>query len=331
VRRSTLPATVAYIAIVVLAVLGAAAYSIRSHSAFACQATGYASDSYLAYCGSTGFGDYDYGAFWFNLEPQATQAAARADVLFLGNSRTQYALSADATRTWFETAGVSWYLLGFAYDGNFHFADPLLRKLQPKARVYVINLDLFFEPQPTLPARAVMQERSAKGRYKDKKLWQQAHELVCSRTPTVCGQEASFFRSRATGAWRPIGGRFTGKAVSFDDRINPKVVGSYVRSGQDFLARLPVQPECQILTVVPTVDTPIATLGAIASALGRQLIAPQVNDLQTFDASHLDAPSAERWAKAFLAAAGPAIQRCTGTQSSSTSTAVNSTWPHVVP
>ena len=34
------------------------------------------------------YGDYDHGAIWFGLEPAADAAAANAQVLFLGNSRT---------------------------------------------------------------------------------------------------------------------------------------------------------------------------------------------------------------------------------------------------
>jgi hypothetical protein len=45
-------------------------------------------------------------------------------------------------------------------------------------------------------------------------------------------------------------------------------------------------------------------------ALGSELIAPQVDGLRTFDGSHLDAASAERWSAAFLDAAGPRIREC---------------------
>ena len=49
---------------------------------------------------------------------------------------------------------------------------------------------------------------------------------------------------------------------------------------------------------------------AIATALGLDLVAPNLEDLQTFDTSHLDRESAERWANAFFLAAGPRIRQC---------------------
>ena len=58
------------------------------------------------------------------------------------------------------------------------------------------------------------------------------------------------------------------------------------------------------------IGTPIGTARAIANTLGRPLIAPELADLQTFDESHLDSPSAERWSSAFLAEATPRIRQC---------------------
>ena len=98
--------------------------------------------------------------------------------------------------------------------------------------------------------------------------------------------------------------------MSFDEQIDMDVLKAFVARGERFLAALPVRPECQILTMVPTVNTPVGTAKAIAAALNRRLVAPQLNDLQTFDESHLDVTSAERWSSAFFLEAGPLIQSC---------------------
>jgi hypothetical protein len=66
------------------------------------------------------------------------------------------------------------------------------------------------------------------------------------------------------------------------------------------------------LTVVPYDSTKRAEAIAIAKALGLDLIAPEVQGLKTFDGSHLDRQSAERWSKAFFEAAGPRIRQCLG-------------------
>lgn len=300
-----------HLSIVLAVTLGAAVYGFREQSLFACPVSGYGSDVYLAYCGSTGYGDYDYGAFWFGLEPTATKAAAEADVLFLGNSRMQFGLSSGSTSSWFAAVGATHYLLGFAYDGNYKFIGPLLNRLRPKARVYVINLDLFLEEEDRPPSRVVKSDSSAPTRYQRKRQWQAVHRSVCATLPLICDEKAAFFRSRETGSWHFAGrGNFTSKAVSFDDQVDTGVLNAYAPRGERFLAEMPVPPECQILTMVPTVNTPVGTAKAIATALKRPLIVPQLTDLQTFDESHLDVTSAEQWSSAFFREAGPLIQSC---------------------
>ena len=58
-----------YILIIIFAVVAAYAYKLRTEGIFSCQADGYTFDRYLAYCNGADFGDYEHGAFWFDLEP----------------------------------------------------------------------------------------------------------------------------------------------------------------------------------------------------------------------------------------------------------------------
>ena len=299
-----------YIWMVVAVAVVAGVYNTRQQSLFSCQASGYGADRYLAYCGSTSYGDYDYGAFWFALEPSAREAAINANVLFLGNSRMQFALSTQATHDWFSRLLSRYYLLGFAYNANYKFEGPLIQKLSPAARVYVVNLDLFFEQEDTPPAKVVMYDAGAEPRYIQKRAWQTRHRPVCERFPAICGDEPAFFRSRSTGAWVVKGGRFNTRPVSYDEQVDSAVVANYTLHGRQFLDGLSVDRRCQILTMVPTVGTRIGTARAIAQALGRDLIAPVIDGLNTFDESHLDTESAHRWSSAFLNAAGPQIHKC---------------------
>src|SRR5215467_4154858 len=102
-----------YAVIVIGAALVTLGYHLRVESILACQAGGYGADRYLAYCGSTDYGEYDHGAFWFGLEPAAKESARRAKVLFLGSSRMQLGMSTKATSDWFSSRSVPYYLLGF--------------------------------------------------------------------------------------------------------------------------------------------------------------------------------------------------------------------------
>lgn len=290
----------------------AAGYSQRKDGIFACEASGYGNDRYVGYCQSKSYGDYDHGAFWFGLEPKAIAAATNAEALIIGNSRTQMGFSSQATDDWFSSAAAPYYLLGFSHNGNYRFEEPLLRRLQVRPKVYVMNLDLFFESFETGPARTVMHDPGAKVRYEQKRMWRSLHRPLCGAAPLLCGDEPAFMRSVSTGAWTQVGGHFESKPVSFDPRPDPKMVEAYSSAAREFLAQLQVPSECVLLTVVPTVQTPSGTANAIASSLGMDLVAPEPDGLMTYDGSHLEPASAEIWSKAFFAAAGPRIRACLG-------------------
>jgi hypothetical protein len=61
VRGSARPGL--YVAILVVVILAATAYKLRNDGLFACEASGYGVDAYIAYCQAAAYGDYDYGAF----------------------------------------------------------------------------------------------------------------------------------------------------------------------------------------------------------------------------------------------------------------------------
>jgi hypothetical protein len=298
-----------YTLLVLSVILGAGVYSIRMHGIFSCQASGYGSDGYLSYCGATNYGDYDHGAIWFDLEPEARTAAANAQVLFLGNSRTVFGFSSKATNEWFSSHSDSYYLLGFSHFENYTFEGPLLQNLHPRAKVYVINIDSFFERSETGPGKTVMRDESAKTRYAEKRRWEGIHKVICTAFSAACGDNEAIFRSRTTGAWTATG-RFTSAPVSYDDDVDQKKFANYVAAGNEFLPSLSGDRKCTILTILPAVNTDLRTAQAIASALNRPFVAPAVPGLMTFDGYHLDSESAQRWSAAFFEEAGPQILNC---------------------
>ena len=310
-------------AIYILILLGAFVvsylYKLRVDGIFGCQANGYSSDSYLSYCGAKNYGIYDQGAFWFGLEPAAEQSATRADVLFLGDSRTQFAFSTAATAQWFSSASASFYLLGFLNYENSIFTRALLHKLKPKPKAYVINIADFFQTSETPEAKFIMNDADAQARYEVKHLWQLIHEPICNKLARICGHNLALFRSRQTGAFesetyiavmtRGFKGR--NRLVSYDQQIDEREINEAVGIGRIFLSELPVKSECIILTAIPTVGTKLGLTNAIAGGLGKILADPEhLDSLQTFDGSHLDQASAERWSEAFFKTAGPQIQKC---------------------
>jgi hypothetical protein len=299
-----------YVCVILLAVLIAYAYELRTRTIFACPADGYSADRYVAYCNAVHYADYEHGAFQFGLEPSAQDFAGSADVLFLGNSRLQVALSTVATANWFSTASVRYYLLGFGYSENVTFTEKVLQKVRPRAKVYVINVDDFFDRSESLPTKMILHDPQAQNLFERKRLWQRVHEPICKTLSLLCGQQAVIFRSRETGAYYREGLQTEISPVSYHQAISEDVVNRNTAVATDFLSRF-AEGKCVILTMVPNVGTKVGDAEAIAAGLGVELVTPGVLEgLQTYDGSHLDRPSAERWSRAFFQAAGPKIRSC---------------------
>src|SRR5690242_8535117 len=124
-----------YIGILLVVLAASFAAKERFRGIFACPAN-YGTNAYLSDCNAANYGDYDHGAFWFGLEPEARRAASNARVLVLGNSRTQFALSSPVTARWFGDRSIPFYSLGFAHYESVTFVTPILARVQPHASAY---------------------------------------------------------------------------------------------------------------------------------------------------------------------------------------------------
>jgi hypothetical protein len=300
-----------YASVILAAAYVAFGYQIRTQTIFSCPADGYSTDRYVAYCNGTSYADYEHGAFQFDLEPAARAFARNADVLFLGNSRLQVALSTSPTVDWFSAASAHYYLMGFSYYENMIFAKELLRTIRPRARVFVINVDDFFDNSESPPVKTIVHDPDARNKYERKRFWQRIHEPICNAFARFCGTQFVIFRSRETGAYYTEGapqGKIT--PVSYDQSVDQNVVESNIPSATEFLSQF-AQKKCVIFTTVPFVETKIGNSNAIARGVGAKLVTPgPLEGLQTFDGYHLDQPSAEHWSRSFFRAAGSEIRSC---------------------
>lgn len=301
-----------YLIIVLALLVGAFAAKLRLNGIFACPSS-YAGVGYLSDCNVGNYADYDHGAFWFDLEPAAQRAAGRARVLFLGNSRIQFAMSSPATARWFAERSIPFYTLGFSHYESITFTTPVLERVKPRPQAYVINADRFFAEWLSPTAQRVVYERDARARYQEKRFWQHLHEPLCSTLPMLCGREFAVYRTIENGLWFTSGAKPDRRVgVADGPAADAAQWPHFIELAQGFVDRLPVPRQCVVLTIVPYGSTKRAEAQAIAQALGVALIAPQVDGLTTFDGSHLDSGSAARWSDAFLQSAGPVLERCAG-------------------
>jgi hypothetical protein len=300
----------AYLVLVALGMVAGLVVGQRVHGIFGCPAGSYEPGRYIAYCGLEGFGDYDHGAFWFDLEPEAIAAARKAEVLFLGNSRLQLGISSRATDEWFASRKHSYYLLGFAYEEKMAFATEILGKLKPAPKAVVINVDKFFRDELSEPADYALNDHGARGRYRTKQMLQKLHRRLCGGMPGLCGDAYAFYRDIRTGAFMREGGLIAPSATNTESKLDEALLRKQVALATSFVQKLGVPASCVILTVVPFEKTPMDEVRALASATNLNLIAPDPMGFHTSDGGHLDIDSAERWSAAFLRLADPVLTQC---------------------
>ena len=307
-----------YSALLIIAAVVGLLANARTTGVLACQAPDNSDSEYLAYCNVTNFGDYDHGAFWYGLEPTASAAAASADVLFVGNSRMQFALSASPVDDWFSQRSLNYYLLGFSHNESHVFFSPLLKRLQPRAKMFVLNVDDLFADKLTAPAKAVMEEPESLNRYTQKQRWQTFQRAACGALPQLCGNRMSFIRDRASGAWTFKGRDFLDEEpskatdVSYDRGVDADTVEQFADRAREFLADLDAGPGCVVLMNTPGSGASAGTVAAVAAELNMVLVAPELGDLRTFDGSHLDTDSAEQWSQQFMMRLEPLVHGCLG-------------------
>jgi hypothetical protein len=276
---------------------------------------------FLAFCLSPQFGDYEHGAYYYKLEPEALDHLRRADVIFFGSSRQQVALSTRAFMDGFRQLGIAPYLFGFGYaeQGAFPLAIVQRENLKPKA--IVVLADPFFQDRSTPHVRVNQWLRwrviTEFYEFGQKKLFIEIGARVCSIWPGLCAPVPQLVsRSKKDGAWQlhnfdyskpnPIAGpgffTYTAEMAAADRAF-----------AERFIVATGVPRDCVILSAAPT--NSIRAEGyakEMGRLLGVKVSLPVVEGLSVMDGSHLMPDSAERWSAALLADIRDTLKRCAG-------------------
>lgn len=281
-----------------------------------CYGKAYDDDHYMAYCQSKRYGDYEHGAAALALEPGFIEGAKAAEVLMLGNSRTQYAFSTQAVDRFFTERDWPYYVFGFGFDAQSNFPNFLFQHHEISPKAVIVNADPFFSPWPTPLSRRMATESETwlAWEYQTKQQQQPWHAELCTQenwlSQFFCGRAPTIYRARSNGMWltkyyRPDHHH----RVAEDDSLLDRLPNS-IEVAKAFMQTHQLPPECVILTVTPQQSTPVAFAQQLAGQLGTPFVYPRLDELYTVDKEHLDPPSAERFSDAFLQQAAPWLERC---------------------
>lgn len=284
-----------------------------------CNPGGYEEGSFMAYCHSSRFGDFEHRAYWNELEPVMGHVR-EADVLFLGNSRTQYAFSTDPVLDWFEQSPLTHYVFGFGMGSQNLVPERLAQKYKLRPRTLIINADPFFTDYESVTNKNAFEESAVRSWEYTAKMWLQARqESICTNddggllSGLFCdGDMETLFRDRANGHWDVRYFRENQRIpVKIDNNQNTGVsVEKAADIAERFFNSFGVDKDCVILTVTPRAQTALAFGESLAERLGVAGIFPLPENLITVDASHLDPPSADRWSSRLMQEAAPIIEAC---------------------
>jgi hypothetical protein len=282
-----------------------------------CRGDGYSAARYLAYCEATEYRDYEHVALYDGLEPAAIRNLDAADILVIGNSRAQVAFSTDAVDAFAARHGWRLYRLGFGFDEESAFAERLLRRYHLRPRVIIINVDPFFTGAASIVATPLLSGGDRLTTYAHgliQRLAQDIQRATCGAhrlTWATCGEARTIYRSRDDGTWDITDYRATRRyPAMIDPTRHLDMLPRAIDVARQFLSAADLPSGCVLLTSVPSNFATPELARQIADALALPLILAPLDGLSTFDLSHLDAPSAERWSAGFVAAAAPFIQAC---------------------
>jgi len=272
-----------------------------------CNPAGYSDDHYLAYCHSTRYGDYEHYALYNATEPQAIDALSQADVLFLGNSNTQYGFSTQAITRYFERTDVSHYVMGFGQGAQSPVALGVINKHALQPQMIVANIDPFFSTETNGTFQRVLDGgETLRTEFARKQKIQRWQARICADANSrwsrwACqGHAETLYRSRKNGHWLTDYYRENQQHPVSDSEDLVDTVDAATIAANEFIESINIRRECVILTVTPRTGTPTAFANKLASSLQLPLVVPQLDNLVTIDHSHLDKQSAERWSMAFI-------------------------------
>jgi len=284
-----------------------------------CNPAGYSDDQYMAYCHEEKFGDYELYSFVHDTEPLQIAAAQDAQVLFLGNSRTQYAFSSDSIQRYFDDLSVSYFVFGFGLGSRNRVAEELVQRLNLTPEMVVINVDPFFVDLPNTRLDEIINNSDlVRWEYTLKKKLQQLQNWLCNDTETnragfMCsGESKTIFRSRATGKWDyryyepdrniPVS---LADVTALEENIKEALP-----IAEAFVKSLNIPRSCVLFTVTPRTATEMDFAAKLGDEMGIQAFLPYMDNLVTVDDSHLNAESAEIWTSALLDLGDAAIRDC---------------------
>jgi hypothetical protein len=272
----------------------------------------------LADCAAVSTKFYYSGSLYLQIERELIENLEKADVVVLGNSRTQVSFATRATEEYFRKKGLRYFILGSEGSG-FRFSQLMLERLHIKPSILLMNNESFYvdvledsnkdvvlDPDRFVPLMNMFYySKLAAG-------W------ICSNGPALLqqiychGSVRTNWRNPVTGAlyiyYIDKGSRHIPITDVPETRLH--YFDRFMHNARVFLASPSVKDACMINYVVPSLNSSVELARKMSTAMDVPFVFPKTTNLDSFEGSHLWPESSERWSADFFRLADPYIDQC---------------------
>jgi hypothetical protein len=271
-------------------------------------------------CGSVGTQFYYSGAMFLDVDQDLIRGLRAADVVILGNSRTVRTFASAAMNRYFRDKGIRYFVLASEGSG-FRFSQLILERLGVRPKVLMVNnesfyIDILEDTNRDVVLNPDRFNSSLSSFYYSKKLQQ----WICASSFSIL--KDFYCHGSSSGGWRSaVNGTLYLDLNNYPDPPGhvPVVVPPETRLHSfDFFMKVSgpffkspsVKDSCLIDYVIPSNMSSVDLARKMSSAIGAAFVYPAVDNLFSFDGSHLVIESSERWSAEFVKLVDPYVDKC---------------------
>lgn len=264
------------------------------------------SDYYLSY----DRGSIDHHVLYHDIWG-AAEYLKKADILVLGNSRTQAALLHDEASEFFSQLGLRYFNMSFGHTEHSVFPRKLIEKYDLHPKLVLINTDGFFQPQLSDVAEEVLRQDKFSGlkAVYEKVVSFELRKLIHRFYPIyskAAHSEWLVYRSMKHGGWVVNTISPTIEKLEFEED-KQKIDLSVLPYARTILRELQERGAKVVLTTIPAPNANMLLGPALAKELDLEFIALDTLTLETIDGSHVSEKSAKVVSDAILKALAQSV------------------------
>ncbi|MDA8708018.1 hypothetical protein N9M10_01455 [Hellea sp.] len=283
-----------------------------------CDPEGYANGDFMTFCRGIKVDRYAFGSIYLGAQKNAVKNAEDADVIIFGNSRTMRSFSTDTMDSYFKEKGLSYMVLA-SEGASFRSAVLTSERMKIKPKIVMVNSEIFFSDKVSPAFRDLVDfPDKYKTRYSFFNAAQTLHKKICGAKgtflkKTYCkGTSRTNWRSAETGRFKWDLIAEPEKQVPFSNSLKEDhpLSGLYTDRAIELFEMQNYRDSCPVFYLVNSPRAAPKLMESIAKSLGIQSVFAYINGLASYDKSHLDRPTSERWAGEFVKALDPVVDNC---------------------